>query len=41
LSVIENWAALDEMAADDRATPLAVAQGMVDKRVLLYAGNMG
>ena len=41
VSVIENWAALDELPQRPRDNAWAAAHGLTDKRVLLYAGTMG
>ncbi len=41
LTVIENWAGLDELAARPRANSWAAAHGLVGKTVLLYAGTLG
>jgi colanic acid biosynthesis glycosyl transferase WcaI len=41
VTVIENWAALDELPQRPRDNAWAVVHGLADKRVLLYAGTMG
>jgi glycosyltransferase involved in cell wall biosynthesis len=41
VSVIENWAALDQLPQRPRRNGWAAAHGLADKRVLLYAGTMG
>jgi glycosyltransferase involved in cell wall biosynthesis len=41
VSVIENWAALDELPQRPRRNDWARAHGLTDMRVLLYAGTMG
>src|SRR5208282_2369065 len=41
VTVIENWAALDELPPRPRDNRWAAAHGLVDKRVVLYAGTMG
>ncbi len=40
-SVIENWAALDELPPRPRANAWAEAHGLAAKTVLLYAGTLG
>jgi glycosyltransferase involved in cell wall biosynthesis len=41
VTVIENWAPLDELPQRPRANDWAAAHGLTDKRVLLYSGTMG
>ncbi|MBI3516592.1 MAG: glycosyltransferase family 4 protein [Proteobacteria bacterium] len=41
VTVIENWAALDELPQRPRRNAWADAHDLADKRVLLYAGTMG
>ena len=41
VTVIENWAALDELPPRPRRNAWALAHGLADKRVLLYAGTLG
>ena len=41
VTVIENWAALDELPLRPRDNRWAAAHGLVDQRVVLYAGTMG
>jgi glycosyltransferase involved in cell wall biosynthesis len=41
VDVIENWAALDELPPRPRRNDWAIAHGLADARVLLYAGTMG
>lgn len=41
VTVIENWAPLAELPMRPKANPWAEAQGLADKRCLLYAGNLG
>jgi colanic acid biosynthesis glycosyl transferase WcaI len=41
VSVIENWAALDELPQRPRDNRWAAAHGLADKRVVLYSGTMG
>jgi glycosyltransferase involved in cell wall biosynthesis len=41
VTVIENWAALDELPQRPRGNAWAVTHGLADKRVLLYAGTLG
>jgi colanic acid biosynthesis glycosyl transferase WcaI len=41
ISVIENWAALDELPQRPRDNRWAEAHGLVGRRVVLYAGTMG
>jgi colanic acid biosynthesis glycosyl transferase WcaI len=41
VTVIENWAALDELPQRPRDNRWAAAHGLVGRRVVLYAGTMG
>ena len=39
--IIENWAPLEDLPVLPRDNPWAVEHGLVDRRVLLYAGTLG
>jgi colanic acid biosynthesis glycosyl transferase WcaI len=41
VTVVENWAPLDEIDVRPRDNAWAVAHGLVGRRVLLYAGTLG
>jgi colanic acid biosynthesis glycosyl transferase WcaI len=41
VSVIENWAPIDEMPMRDRQNPWSAAHGLDDRFVVLYAGTLG
>jgi glycosyltransferase involved in cell wall biosynthesis len=41
MTVIENWAPVDELPPRPRDNPWARAQGLVGKTVLLYSGTLG
>jgi colanic acid biosynthesis glycosyl transferase WcaI len=41
ISVIPNWAPLDELPQMPKQNPWAVENGLADKRVFLYSGTLG
>ena len=41
VTVIENWAPMDEIDLVDRPTPWAVRHGLANKTVFLYSGTLG
>jgi len=41
MHVIENWAPIEELPVRPRDNPWSRAHGLADKRVVLYAGNLG
>ena len=41
ITIVENWAPLDEIQPQPKKNPWAVSQGIADKFCLLYSGTLG